>query len=108
MTKEKNDLFVGILFGIIWIIHPISYDDMRNRHPIYPQENVVVLNSFSISNQGFENNDRKVSSNTSLTNKKSNFSQQELKALEMNKETILVKGVDGYTITPSYPGRRSY
>jgi hypothetical protein len=101
---------VGILFSIIWIIHPISYDEMRSRHPIYSQENVVVVNSPSISNQGFnllENNDRKVSLNTSLTNKKSNFSEEEVKALGMNNETILVKGVDGYTVTPNYAGRRS-
>jgi hypothetical protein len=73
MLKEKNDLFVVILFSIICIIRPISYDEMRSRHPIYPQENGVVVNSSSISNQGFnllENNDRQVSLNTSLTNKK--------------------------------------
>ena len=32
-------------------VRPISYDEMRSRHPIYPQENVVVVNSSSISNQ---------------------------------------------------------
>jgi len=37
MAKEKNDLFVFILRSIIWIVHPISYDEMRSRHPIYPQ-----------------------------------------------------------------------
>jgi hypothetical protein len=73
MSKEKNDLFVVILFSITWMIRPIFYDEMRSRHRIYPQENVVVVNSSSISNQGFnlvENNDRQVSLNTSLTNKK--------------------------------------
>ena len=110
MSKEKNDLFVVILFSIIWMIRPISYDEMRSRHPIYPQENVVVVNSSSIPNQGFnllENNDQQVSLNTSLTNKKSNFSEEEVKALGMNNETILVKGVDGYTAIPNYAGRRS-
>ena len=38
MSKERNDLFVVIIFGFIWIIHPISYDEMRIRHPIYPSE----------------------------------------------------------------------
>jgi len=47
-------LFVVILFSIIWIVRPISYDEMRSRHPIYPQENVVVVNSSSISNQNDE------------------------------------------------------
>ena len=54
MSKEKNDLFVVILFTIIWTVRPISYDEMRSRHPIYPQENVVVVNSSSISNQNDE------------------------------------------------------
>ena len=50
MLKEKNNLFVVILFSIIWIVRPISYDEMRSRHtnPIYPQENRVVVNSSSI------------------------------------------------------------
>lgn len=30
------------------MIHPISYDQIRSRHPIYPQENAVVVNSSSI------------------------------------------------------------
>jgi len=38
---------------------------------------------------------------------KSNFSEEEVKALGMNNETILVKGVDGYTVIQNYPGRRS-
>ena len=54
MSKEKNDLFVIIIFSIIWIVRPIPYDEMRSRHPIYPQENVVVVNSSSISNQNDE------------------------------------------------------
>jgi dihydrofolate reductase len=54
MSKEKNDLFVVILFSIIWVVRPISYDEMRIRHPIYPQENVVVVNSSSISTQNDE------------------------------------------------------
>lgn len=54
MSKEKNDLFVVIIFRILWIVRPISYDEMRSRHPIYPQENVVVVNNSSISNQNDE------------------------------------------------------
>lgn len=40
MSKKQNDLFVVILFSI-----------MRIRHPIYPQENAVVVNSSFISTQ---------------------------------------------------------
>ena len=46
MSKERNDLFVVIIFSLIWIVRPISYDEMRSRHPIYPQEMVI-----NISNQ---------------------------------------------------------
>ena len=51
MSKEKNDLFVVIILSIIWIVRPICYDEMRSRHPIYPQENVAIVNSSCISNQ---------------------------------------------------------
>ena len=51
MSKEKNDLFIVIMFSILWIVRPISYDEMRSRHPIYPEENVVVVNRSSISDQ---------------------------------------------------------
>lgn len=54
MSKKQNDLFVVILFSIIWIVRPISYDEMRIRHPIYPKENAVVGNSSSISPQNNE------------------------------------------------------
>lgn len=54
MPKERNNLFVVIIFSIIWIFRPISYDEMRSRHPIYPQENVVIVKSSSISNQNDE------------------------------------------------------
>ena len=42
------------MFSILWILRPISYDEMRSRHPIYPQENVAIVNSSSISNQNDE------------------------------------------------------
>ena len=54
MLKEIKNLFVVIIFSLIWIARPISYDEMRSRHPIYPQENVVIVNSYSISNQNDE------------------------------------------------------
>ena len=56
MSNEKNDWFVIILFSILWIVRPISYDEMRSRHPIpiYSQENVAVVNSSSVSNQNDE------------------------------------------------------
>ena len=44
MSKERNDLFVIIIFSLIWIVHPISYDEMRSRHPT---EEMVI----NISNQ---------------------------------------------------------
>jgi hypothetical protein len=47
-------LFVVITFSFIWIVRPISYAEMRSRHPIYLQENVVVVNISSISNQNDE------------------------------------------------------
>ena len=46
MHKEKNNLFVVIIFSLIWIVRPILYNKMRSRHPIYPQEMVI-----NISNQ---------------------------------------------------------
>ena len=48
MTKEKNNLFIIILFSSIWIAHPISYDEMRIRHPIDSQETQAVRNKYSI------------------------------------------------------------
>ena len=54
MAKEKNDLFVVMIFSIIWMVRPISYYEMRSWHTTYPQENVMVVNSSSISNQNDE------------------------------------------------------
>lgn len=39
------------MFTILWILRAISYDEMRSRYSIYPQENVVVGNRPSISDQ---------------------------------------------------------
>lgn len=46
-------MFVGILFTIIWIITPISYDERRCQHPntIFPQETAVVVNNSSFLNK---------------------------------------------------------
>jgi hypothetical protein len=54
MSKEKNNLFVVILFSIIWIVRPISYYEIQIRHPIYSKENVVLINRFSILTQNDE------------------------------------------------------
>jgi hypothetical protein len=51
MAKKQNDFFFLILFAIIWIARPISYEDMRSRHSIYAQETVTRLKSSSISTQ---------------------------------------------------------
>lgn len=48
MSKEKNDLFSIVLFSIIWIACPISYDEMRIRHLIDSQETQAVINKSSI------------------------------------------------------------
>ena len=34
MSKERNDLVVVIIFSLIWIVRPISYDELRSRHQI--------------------------------------------------------------------------
>ena len=60
MSKEKNDLFIVIMFSILWIVRPISYDEMRSRHSIYPEENVVVVNRPSISDQIDESSTRDI------------------------------------------------
>ena len=46
MSKERNDLVVVIIFSLILRVCPIFYDEIRSRHPIYPQEMVI-----NISNQ---------------------------------------------------------
>jgi hypothetical protein len=33
MPKKQNDFFVVILFSIIWIVPPISYDEICIRRP---------------------------------------------------------------------------
>jgi hypothetical protein len=54
MSKNQTDLFIVILFSIILIVHPISYDEMRSQHPIYPKENVVLIKNSSIPTQNDE------------------------------------------------------
>ena len=60
MSKEKNDFFIVIMFSILWIVRPISYDEMCSRHPIYPEENVVVVSRPSISDQIDESTTRDI------------------------------------------------
>ena len=57
MSKEKNDLFIVIMFSILWIVRPISYDEMRSR---YPEENVMVVNRPYISDQIDESTTRDI------------------------------------------------
>ena len=83
MSKKQNSLFIVVVLSIIWIIGPIPYDEMRSRYPIYPQENGVVLNSSSILTQN-----------------------DELGFLEGKGQVKLAKGVESFSVTPSYPGRR--
>ena len=54
MSNKKNNWFLVIIFSIFFIVKPISYDEMLRWHPIYSQENLVILNSFSISNENDE------------------------------------------------------
>lgn len=54
MSKEKSDLFVVILFSLIWLVRPILYDEMLSWHSSYLQENVMVLNNSFISTENYE------------------------------------------------------
>lgn len=31
--KKKNDLLLAVLFSVVWVTRPISYEEMRNQHP---------------------------------------------------------------------------
>jgi len=52
--SKKTDLMTIIVFGMLQFLRPISYDEMHSRHPIYPQENIVLVNSSSISTENDE------------------------------------------------------
>ena len=54
--KKKKICLLGLylVFSIIWVIHPISYDEMRSRHPIYPQEIIEKVDSSFISTENDE------------------------------------------------------
>ena len=56
MSNKTNDFYVAVFFSIIWIMKPISYDDLRSRHPISLQEDSVVVSrpSISIKNEEFD------------------------------------------------------
>jgi len=82
--QKKNPLFIVILFSIFLAVRPISYEEMRNRHPTSLQKTEVVSNKSSILTQN-----------------------DELGFLEGNGQVELAKGVEGFPVTPSYPGRRS-
>lgn len=74
-----------ILFSIIWIIRPISYNEMHSYHPIYSQENVVLVNSSSIPTQN-----------------------NELSFLEGKGQVQLAKGVEAFPVTLYYPGHPQF
>ena len=38
----KHNLVVGIVFSMIWIIRPISYDEMRSRHLNYESDSIKI------------------------------------------------------------------
>ena len=40
-----------IFYPLYLNVNYLFFDLMRSRHPIYPQKNVVIVNSSSISNQ---------------------------------------------------------
>ena len=48
MAKNKNHLWTIILFSIIWIARPISYNEMRMQHPIDLRETQSVIDKSSI------------------------------------------------------------
>jgi len=85
MSQKRNDLIVVVTFSIIWLAKPISFDEMSSRHPIYQQQNPVIVNISSVSNQN-----------------------EELNFLEgRTRETILAKGnsfANGYS--PGLPERQ--
>lgn len=43
MTKEKNNLWAIILFSVIWLARPISYDEMQTQHPIFFKPDELTL-----------------------------------------------------------------
>lgn len=47
MSKSKNDLFIVILFSIVWVVRPISHDEMPSRHTIGSQEIQTIRNKSS-------------------------------------------------------------
>ena len=80
MSKERNDLFVIIIFSLIWIVHPISYDEMRSRHPT---EEMVI----NISNQ---------QQNASLNEILSKQNSTKLDEVILVKNDGILSGVDAF------------
>jgi hypothetical protein len=93
MSKERNDLFVVIIFSLIWIVRPISYYEMRSRHPIYPQEMVI-----NISNQ---------QQNASLNEILSKQNSTKPDEVILVKNDGILPGADGFTLNnnPRKPHR---
>ena len=93
ISKERNDLVVVLIFSLIWIVRPISYDEMRSRHPIYPQE--IVIN---ISNQ---------QQNASLNEILSKQNSTKLDEVILVKNDGILPGADAFTppVPQRYGGR---
>ena len=57
MYRRNNSVFILIIFMALWIMKPISYEEVLSRHPIYEkenQENIFLGNNSDISNQNQE------------------------------------------------------
>lgn len=95
MSKQRNDLFVIIIFSLIWIVRPISYDEMRIHHPIYSEE--MVLN---ISNQ------QQYASLNEILSKQNPI---KLNKIILVKNDRILPGADGFSINnnPRKPHRHS-
>ena len=89
MAKHKNDLFIAIIFSLIWVVSPISYDEMRNRNQIYPQE--IQTN---ISNK---------QQNASLNKILSKHNSTNLDEVILVKNDGLLPGADSFS--PPFPKR---
>ena len=78
--SKNPDLVIVILFSIIWLVHPISYDGMRSRHSISQQENIV--------NDEFE------------------FLESNIQKIILAKDTNRSLFTEGFT--PPFPRRQSF
>lgn len=125
--KKIHDLIFISLFGGVFILAlrrnkeikgfkkvRVSFKQALASAALMAQLEVSVLNNNETNqNVNFEatrSSVNKVVSNQLLTDQKSkiSFSQEEMEYLGLNdsKKTILVKGVDAFPVTPTYPARQ--